>query len=244
MAEKCPTCKADAVVSEIDDFINSCATSMRARKDLVLLHKSSASAPQHTAAWLDFHGWCFLHHHIRCPDRIFQIKRGRNFDTVYLSLIPSAVDKHSDFSRLARLLTGTAVGVVMGGGGARGFSHVGMLEALLEADIPIDMIAGVSMGSFVSALWAYERNLPEVRRIGKNWSSKVLLRWTLVKDITYPYLAMFRGRWYNESLRNIFGDVQIEDLFIPYFCVSTDITSLGSRGHVRGTLWRYGELER
>ncbi len=52
-------------------------------------------------------------------------------------------DKFSDFSRLARFLTGTSVGLVLGGGGARGCSHVGVIRALKEAQIPIDMIGNI-----------------------------------------------------------------------------------------------------
>ena len=51
------------------------------------------------------------------------------------------------------MLTGTSVGLVLGGGGARGGAHVGMIKAILEAGIPIDRVAGVSIGSFMGGLW-------------------------------------------------------------------------------------------
>lgn len=57
---------------------------------------------------------------------------------------------------LARVLTGTTVGIVLGGGGARGCSHVGMIKAILEAGIPIDHVAGVSIGSFIGALYRWK----------------------------------------------------------------------------------------
>ncbi|XP_055336510.1 patatin-like phospholipase domain-containing protein 7 isoform X2 [Paramacrobiotus metropolitanus] len=239
MGDRCPTCKADAVLQDIDEYINSCATSLRARKDLVLLHKHDTKIPRYTAEWLDHHEWCFLHHHIRCPARMFQPRRSKNFQEYYQSLIPPMIDKHSDFARLARILSGTGIGMVLGGGGARGFAHVGMLEAMKEADIPIDMIAGVSMGSFISALWALKYNIPDVRLMGKYWADNVLRPWNLAREFTYPYMAMFRGRWFNEILRTLFDDIQIENLWIPYFCVSTDVTDLGARSHGRGALWRY-----
>lgn len=80
---------------------------------------------------------------------------------------------HSDFSRLARWLTGTSVGLVLGGGGARGASHVGMLKAIMEAGIPIDMVGGVSIGAFMGALWCMEKNITTTTQKAREWS-KVL----------------------------------------------------------------------
>lgn len=76
----------------------------------------------------------------------------------------------TDFSRLARFLTGTSIGVVLGGGGARGSAHVGMIKAMIEADIPIDMIGGTSIGSFMGALWAEENNYERFHNRAYEWS--------------------------------------------------------------------------
>ncbi len=80
------------------------------------------------------------------------------------------VDKTTDFSRLARFLTGTSIGLVLGGGGARGAAHVGMIRAMLEANIPIDMIGGTSIGSFMGALWAEENNFERFHDRAAEWS--------------------------------------------------------------------------
>lgn len=77
----------------------------------------------------------------------------------------------TDFSRLARFLTGTSIGVVLGGGGARGSAHVGMIKAMIEANIPIDMIGGTSIGSFMGALWAEEMNYDRFYKRAYEWSS-------------------------------------------------------------------------
>lgn len=77
---------------------------------------------------------------------------------------------HSDFSRLARWLTGTSVGLVLGGGGARGAAHVGMLKAIIEAGIPIDMVGGVSIGAFMGALWCMEKNITTTTQKAREWS--------------------------------------------------------------------------
>lgn len=77
---------------------------------------------------------------------------------------------HSDFSRVARWLTGNSVGLVLGGGGARGAAHVGMLKAIQEAGIPVDMVGGVSIGAFMGALWCAERNIASVTQKAREWS--------------------------------------------------------------------------
>ena len=76
----------------------------------------------------------------------------------------------TDFSRLARFLTGTSIGVVLGGGGARGSAHVGMIKAMIEANVPIDMIGGTSIGSFMGALWAEENNYERFHARAAEWS--------------------------------------------------------------------------
>lgn len=80
---------------------------------------------------------------------------------------------HSDFSRLARWLTGMSVGLVLGGGGARGAAHVGMIKAIHEAGIPIDMVGGVSIGSFVGGLWCLEKNITTMTQKARDWSRKM-----------------------------------------------------------------------
>lgn len=68
------------------------------------------------------------------------------FEEYYQQKADAIVDRFSDFSRLARVLMGKAIGLVLGGGGARGAAHVGVIKAMLEAGIPIDMVGGTSIG--------------------------------------------------------------------------------------------------
>lgn len=89
---------------------------------------------------------------------------------LYSKVLMSEPNMHSDFSRLARWLTGNSVGLVLGGGGARGAAHVGMLKAIQEAGIPIDMVGGVSIGAFMGALWCSERNITSVTQKAREWS--------------------------------------------------------------------------
>ena len=70
---------------------------------------------------------------------------------------------------MARFLTGTAIGLVLGGGGARGCAHVGMIQAMHEAGIPIDLIGGTSIGAFMGALWADELNVKGYIERSRDW---------------------------------------------------------------------------
>lgn len=60
-----------------------------------------------------------------------------------------------------------------------------------------------------------------------------------ILDLTYPFTSMFSGSGFNASIRSTFGERQIEDLLLPYFCITTDITSSRMRVHTDGCLWRY-----
>ena len=88
---------------------------------------------------------------------------------LYSRVLMSEPNMHSDFSRLARWLTGNSIGLVLGGGGARGAAHIGMLKAIQEAGIPIDMVGGVSIGALMGALWCSERNITTVTQKAREW---------------------------------------------------------------------------
>jgi lysophospholipid hydrolase len=138
---------------------------VRTAKELVLLHNEATSAnvrPSNTVQWLNLRSWVNKHHHILCPKRMFTRKSQYRVNDLYTKVLNSEPNIHSDFSRLARWLTGNSVGLVLGGGGARGSAHVGMLKAIQEAGIPIDLVGGVSIGAFMGALWCSERNITSV----------------------------------------------------------------------------------
>jgi len=219
---------------EIDNF------AIRAQKELILLHKMDGSRPMNTVKWLNMRSWCTSHHHIRCPDSVF--KTGTNERLIKVlenDLTKEKVDKMTDFSRLARFLTGTSIGVVLGGGGARGSAHVGMIKAMIEANIPIDMIGGTSIGSFMGALWAEENNYDRFFSRAYEWAMKMTSYGKQIADLTYPVTSMFTGHAFNKSIEDVFCNRQIEDLWIPYFCVTTDISASKMRIHMNGSCWRY-----
>jgi lysophospholipid hydrolase len=92
----------------------------------------------------------------------------------------------SDFHRLARRLCGKSIGLVLGGGGARGCAHVGIIRAMEEAGIPIDIVGGTSIGAFVGALYAWDASiLPMYGRI-KRFAGRMGSIWRFALDLTYP----------------------------------------------------------
>lgn len=91
-------------------------------------------------------GWVSSHHHIKCSRRLFLNRSASWFEEYYLCKRDTILDKFSDFSRLARVLMGKSIGLVLGGGGARGAAHVGVIKAMIDAGIPIDMVGGTSIG--------------------------------------------------------------------------------------------------
>lgn len=186
------------------------------RKALVLIHDDGVTRPTGTLAWLkefDLHNEAGLP---RPPGRHFHIR----------------FNDESDYQRMGRFITRCEVGLVLSGGGARGFAHVGCIRAMKELGIPIDMIAGVSMGSLVSASYAYDpQNFEAKIEEVKSQLPGVL------SDVTPPVVSIARGNRFDQRLRNWFSDVQIEDLWMPYFCVTSNLTRAEIVAHDFGPLW-------
>lgn len=227
----------DPSVGKLEKQLES--MSVRAQKELILLHPMDRTRLKNTLEWLNMRGWCSGHHHIRCPKRVFNKKPMSKILETYRNLSRTEPDRMSDFSRLARFLTGTSIGVVLGGGGARGCAHVGVIKALTEAGIPIDIIGGTSIGSFMGALWALETKFTPFKQTAREFTKDMNQLFKKILDLTYPMTAMFTGSFLNHDVESVFQDCQIEDLWIPYFCITTDITASKMRVHTHGSLWRY-----
>uniref|UniRef100_H3APZ1 lysophospholipase n=1 Tax=Latimeria chalumnae TaxID=7897 RepID=H3APZ1_LATCH len=214
-------------------------TAVRALKQLILLHKEDGPSPSRTVEWLNMRSWCSGHLHIKCPRRVFSRRSPTKLREMYEKVFEKTVDRHSDFSRLARVLTGNTIALVLGGGGARGCSHVGVIKAMEEAGIPIDIVGGTSIGSFIGALYAEERSAVRTKQRAREWAKAMNSVFKTVLDLTYPITSMFSGSAFNTSISKVFQDKQIEDLWLPYFNVTTDITASTMRVHKDGSLWRY-----
>ncbi|XP_068270188.1 patatin-like phospholipase domain-containing protein 7 isoform X4 [Nyctibius grandis] len=227
----------EPTVGELERMLEN--TAVRAQKQLVLLHKEDGPLPSRTVEWLNMRSWCSAHVHLHCPRRVFSKRSLPKLIEMYERVFQKPPDRHSDFSRLARVLTGNAIALVLGGGGARGCSQVGVIRALIEAGIPVDMIGGTSIGAFMSALYAEERSYNQMRIKARQWAMVMNSVFKTILDLTYPITSMFSGAAFNNSINNIFKDKQIEDLWIPYFTITTDITASAMRVHTDGSLWRY-----
>uniref|UniRef100_A0A8C0HS39 lysophospholipase n=1 Tax=Buteo japonicus TaxID=224669 RepID=A0A8C0HS39_9AVES len=227
----------EPTVGELERMLEN--TAVRAQKQLVLLHKEDGPLPSRTVEWLNMRSWCSAHLHLHCPRRVFSKRSLPKLIEMYERVFQKPPDRHSDFSRLARVLTGNAIALVLGGGGARGCSQVGVIRALIEAGIPVDMIGGTSIGAFMSALYAEERSYNQMRIKARQWAMVMNSVFKTILDLTYPITSMFSGAAFNNSINNIFKDKQIEDLWIPYFTITTDITASAMRVHTDGSLWRY-----
>ncbi len=139
-----------------------------------------------------------------------------------------------DLRRLARILTGRAVGLVLSSGGARGFAHVGVVRALRQAGVPLDLLGGTSMGAVVAASVALEWDDRDMEaRLRQAFVTAKPLR-----DYTLPLIALVRGQKVTRLLREHFGELGIEQLWRPCFAVSSNLTTATTRVHRSGPIWR------
>ncbi len=195
------------------------APELSMQRSLVLLHPTECQIPTGTQLWLDVvkSHW---HHHLR-------------WSATSTSLNGSTA--HGDMSRLARLLTGRGNGLVLSGGGARGYAHVGAIRALEEAGIPIDLVGGTSMGAIVAGLSA----------IGHNADSMMALLVDYIgdrkhlTDYTLPITSLLSGQKLETVMSTLFGNTDIVDTWCNFFCISTDITRAAEVVHRSGPMWRY-----
>jgi predicted acylesterase/phospholipase RssA/CRP-like cAMP-binding protein len=141
------------------------------------------------------------------------------------------MNRAEDFARLARCLTGHGIGLVLGGGGARGLAHLGVLRALAEAGVPIDWVGGTSSGAILAAA-AARRMPPDLAH------AQCREYFAGLRDPTFPMISLLAGRRIRANLQRSLGAVAIEDLPIPYFCVSTNLSHAGQVVHERGLLLR------
>uniref|UniRef100_A0A7N8X0J0 lysophospholipase n=1 Tax=Mastacembelus armatus TaxID=205130 RepID=A0A7N8X0J0_9TELE len=227
----------EPTVGELERMLEGSA--VRAQKQLVLLHREDGPPPKGTAEWLNMRSWISSHHHLSCPRRVFSRRSLPKLRELYQRVFEKCSDRHSDFSRLARILTGNSIALVLGGGGARGCSQVGILRALNEAGIPIDIVGGTSIGSLMGALYAEEKNISRMRVRAREWAMDMTSYFKKLLDLTYPVTSMFSGAAFNSSISSVFRGKQIEDLWLPYFNITTDITASSMRVHTDGSLWRY-----
>lgn len=184
-----------------------CAADLHRAADLVLINNAQSALPTGATEWLR-----------RFPsERILHVRLG----------------DEEDLARVARLVLRQAIGLVLSGGGARAFAHIGVIKAFGEAGIPVDLVAGTSMGALVAASVALGRKPEEMiehflRAFRRN----------PIADYTIPIIALTRGRRMRRLLVEHCGDALIENTWRNFFCVSANLSSGEPMVHKQGSLWR------
>lgn len=140
----------------------------------------------------------------------------------------------ADIERLARLITGRANILVLGGGGARGFAHLGVVRALRDGGVHIDGIIGTSAGAVVGGLLARLPDVAEAQAAMLEWFESV--RWR--RDFTPPQLALTSGRYMTEGLQELGAGFDIEQLSTAFAAISCDLVAAEAFVHDRGPLWQ------
>jgi lysophospholipid hydrolase len=196
-------------IGEYERFLLTTKTT--ARKELVLLHAERYCPSGLTRKWLRNRPWINgSHHHIQMSFRATTEPvhhAGRRFGSAIkqrVQVIQAEIQKYTsrrlrqtplysadtpfkgDFHRLARRLCGKSVGLVLGGGGARGISQIGIIRALEEAGIPIDIVGGTSIGSFIGALYAWDADVVPMYGRAKKFAGRMGSMWRFALDLTYP----------------------------------------------------------
>ena len=168
---------------------------------LVLLHPGDTVRPRNVTLWRTESG----------ASEIFHVRQNNS----------------DDLERLTRILAGRAIGVVFGGGGARGFAHLGVLRAFEELGIKIDMIGGTSIGAPIAGMVAQGRTASECLQLSVKAFSSLI-------DMTIPFTSMISGKRISRTIAEHTADWDIEDYWIPYFCVSTNLTTAKQVVHRNG----------
>ncbi len=175
--------------------------------DLILIQSDTIALPRQTTAWLD------------------TVPVNRHF---HIRNIPA------DWQHLKRILMGRGVGLVLSGGGARAYAHIGALKAIEEAGVNIDFIGGSSMGAIVAGCYAFGWSLDEIiDRIKTSFVASNPLN-----DYTLPFMSLVRGHKVERLLYQNYGDANIADLWVPYFCASSNLTNGHVHIHKTDKLWK------
>ncbi|NND44400.1 MAG: cyclic nucleotide-binding domain-containing protein [Xanthomonadales bacterium] len=174
-----------------------------ARPTLVLLHSDPAAPIAGTRTWLE----------ARQPEFHLHVRAGRP----------------DDVARVARTIAGSAVGLVLAGGAARGIAHLGVFKAMRELGIPVDWIGGVSIGSILGAGMAMDLGIEETIASAR----AALVGQKPFSDYTLPIISLTRGRRMDRILAEYFGQ-DIEDLPLPFFCISCTLDDGALNVHEHG----------
>jgi lysophospholipid hydrolase len=211
---------------DLDDYLDNFHKTLNKRIELVIFCKQhDREQPifvcDEINAWSEKRAWPIRHHIVRLPFDKFMI----------------------DLQRLCRRLSGLSVGLVLGGGGARGLAHVGVIKAIIEAGITVDIVGGCSQGALIGSIYSMHPDpcdfnlfLITCRRMARMMSSIA----DKLFDLTFPVVSYFNGSRFNRTVSDILGtNTRIQNLLLNFFCVSVDVCHNIQRVHDRGLCWKY-----
>ena len=192
----------------VEEQLNQRQAVLPVQVELVLAHPPGTTSPSRSGAWLADRS-VTRHHQLRVGDQ-------------------------GHAGRVARLVTDNGIGLVCSGGGARAMAEIGVLEVLDELDIPVDAITGTSAGAIVGGSYAL------------GWPAK-RVRWTLRHHLvessrpvepTVPMVSLSSGGRMAERLKAVCGELELEDTWIDFACVSTNLSTRSRVVHRTGPAWR------
>jgi NTE family protein len=114
------------------------------------------------------------------------------------------------------------VGLALSSGGPRGLAHIGVIKALEENNIPIDMIAGTSAGSLIGGLYAATLDIKAIEEISTNLKQNDLLK--IFADIGFP-TGLIRGKNIEPFLEQVLRNQNFNDLKIPFTAIATELST-------------------
>ncbi|KAJ8601102.1 hypothetical protein CTAYLR_007827 [Chrysophaeum taylorii] len=151
----------------------------------------------------------------------------------------------ADHARLARVVAGRAKGLVLGGGGGRGLAHLGVLRAFHAHNLVPDVVAGCSQGAFMAAAYALpardDDRLDAVKRAAARLANHLSNPLAVAAELTFvPFLALFDGRGFSRAVRDALATAapigDVEDAWLPFFCVATNLTTQSTEVRRAGPL--------
>ncbi len=140
--------------------------------------------------------------------------------------------RHLD--RLARMITGKGIGLVLSGGGARGLAHIGIYKAFRENNIPIDMVAGTSIGGILAAGVAMEWQMDKFLYVCQT----AFLEDKPLADYTLPIVSLLKGKQLANANKKHFQNHYIENTWLNYFCISGNYSTAEMVIHETGPIWK------
>ena len=220
----------DRLIEELDCMVVMlCASTLNDSRSCELLKAQLKSADD------DLPVWFVLVHEAAWVEQSVVERIRSKFGTGF-KLLHVRRGHHSDNARVARHILGLTLGLVLGGGGARGFAHAGFFQALEEAGVVVDTVGGTSMGALVGALISSGRSAVEVNK-ALAISFKKGLPFKLT-DYWIPKHGFVKSKAVDEVYRNAFGDLLIEDQPIPFFAISCNLTTGNQYLFEQGPLWK------